>query len=110
MAQAKPGKKPTPPTPARANLLFMARVSGAKEVLLAGDFSEWAEAAISLHKGPKDEWRTTLELEPGEYQYRLLVDGEWQNDPQAVKRVSNAFGSENCVFVVPGVANITSRR
>jgi hypothetical protein len=41
-----------------------------------------------------------LNLAPGEYQYRLLVDGEWKDHSEAKRRVPNAFGSENCVLTV----------
>jgi hypothetical protein len=43
---------------------------------------------------------TALQLAPGEYQYRLRVDGRWENNPAAERRAANAFGSENDVLVV----------
>lgn len=102
MASMKPAKKSVMAAPVRPQLLFMVRVKDANEVLLAGDFTRWSDAPIALHKGGKDEWRTTLDLAPGEYQYRLLVDGSWQDDPQAAKRTPNSMGGDNCVFHVPG--------
>jgi hypothetical protein len=45
-------------------------------------------------------WSKTLSLDPGSYQYRLLVDGQWQDDPQCLQRVPNTYGTENCVRVV----------
>ena len=39
-------------------------------------------------------------LEPGQYEYRLRVDGDWTNDPQAEAYVPNTFGTENCVRLV----------
>jgi 1,4-alpha-glucan branching enzyme len=80
---------------------FVVRAKGASEVVLTGDFTRWAKEGVRLRKGPNDEWRTTLELEPGEYQYRLIVDGAWQDDPQAANRVPNPFGGQNCVLRVP---------
>ncbi len=41
-----------------------------------------------------------LELAPGEYQYRLIVDGEWRDHSEATRRVANSFGTQNCVLIV----------
>src|SRR5437588_2129939 len=79
---------------------FTARAKGASEVIVTGDFTKWSAEGIRLRKGPNDEWRTVLELEPGEYQYRLLVDGNWQDDPQSSKRVPNPYGGQNSVLRV----------
>jgi 1,4-alpha-glucan branching enzyme len=69
---------------------------GAREVLVTGDFTD----GIRLAKRANGEWQAVMELPPGEYQYRLLVDGEWQDHPESQKRVPNPFGGENCVLVV----------
>jgi len=79
---------------------FVVKLEGAKEVAVTGDFSNWKEEGIKLLKLPTGEWRTTLTLAPGEYQYRLRVDGQWKDHPQAVKRVPNPHGSQNCILVV----------
>ena len=72
----------------------------AKEVLLAGDFTEWEQHAVQLKKGDDGVWQTTVLLEPGKHEYRFLVDDQWQDDPASAWRVVNSFGSENCVCVV----------
>jgi 1,4-alpha-glucan branching enzyme len=79
---------------------FVARVEKAKSVSVTGDFTGWSAEGISLVKGPNGDWQTALNLGPGEYQYRLRVDGQWQDHAQAQKHVSNSFGSENCVLTV----------
>jgi 1,4-alpha-glucan branching enzyme len=80
---------------------FTVRAKGANEVVVTGDFTQWTRDGIRLRKGPNDEWRTVLELEPGEHQYRLVIDGNWQDDPQATKRVPNPYGGYNSVLRVP---------
>ena len=80
---------------------FTVRAKGASEVVVTGDFTQWSRDGIRLRKGPNDEWRTVLELEPGEHQYRLVIDGNWQDDPQATKRVPNPYGGQNSVLRVP---------
>jgi 1,4-alpha-glucan branching enzyme len=84
----------------RRRIPFAVRLDRANEVILSGDFNAWSLDQIRLVRAGDNLWTTTLELPPGEYQYRLLVDGEWRNPSEANRRVPNAFGSENCVLVV----------
>jgi hypothetical protein len=90
----------TPANPALRRVRFLAKIEGAKEVVLTGDFTKWAKDQIKLNHIGSGEWEAIFNLAPGEYQYRLLVDGEWRDHAQAAKRVPNAFGSENCVLTV----------
>src|SRR5689334_2156000 len=76
------------------------RAEDAKKVAITGDFNRWAKEGMPLSQSGKSSWRTVLELLPGEYQYRLIVDGQWRDHPEAQKRVPNPFGSENCVLTV----------
>jgi len=75
----------------------------AQTVLLAGDFTDWEKAAVSLKKDKTGAWKKTLSLPPGRYAYRLLVDGQWQDDPQCPTREPNHFGTANCICIVDGV-------
>jgi hypothetical protein len=79
---------------------FVAKLDGANEVILTGDFTAWSKNEVKLTPIGQGEWETVLKLPPGEYQYRLLVDGEWRDDVQAQKRVPNSFGTENCVLTI----------
>ena len=80
---------------------FAAKVDGAKEVILTGDFTNWAKDKIRLERTAEGKWTALLELPTGEYRYRLLVDGQWRDHSEAAKRVPNPFGSEDCILVVP---------
>lgn len=75
---------------------------GAQSVLLAGDFTGWQQAPVSLKKDKGGVWKKTVLLPPGRYQYRLLVDGQWRDDPECPNRQANQFGGENCVCIVDG--------
>ena len=44
-------------------------------------------------------WRKVLNLEPGRYQYRFIVDGIWQSDPLNTK-VEPCPGGYNSVLLV----------
>lgn len=81
----------------------------ARSVLLAGDFTGWQQDPMAMKKDKAGVWKKSISLPPGRYEYRLLVDGEWRNDPQCPNRQPNQFGGENCVCVVsdgatPGLA------
>ena len=72
----------------------------AVDVRVTGDFTGWGQRGIRLSSDGSGRWRTVLNLEPGEYQYRLLVDGAWEDHAEARLRVPNPFGSNNCVLNV----------
>ena len=72
----------------------------ALKVYLAADFNNWSTSANPMKKDKKGLWKTTVSLKPGKYEYRFLVDGNWENDPSCCDCVPNEFGSENCVRIV----------
>lgn len=72
----------------------------AQNVRLLGDFNGWEEQAHSLKKDKRGNWKISINLTPGRYEYRFLVDGEWRNDPNCPAVVSNTFGSENCLLTL----------
>ncbi len=72
----------------------------AKKVELGGDFNGWKANKTPLKKDATGNWKTSLKLKAGRYQYRYLVDGTWQNAQEPVECVPNSFGSWNCVVEV----------
>ena len=97
-------QKPAPaiapaPSPVKKVPLRVKAV-GAKEVVLTGDFTQWAKDKIRLTPATGGEWITVLELAPGEYQYRLIVDGEWRDHSEATRKIGNPFGTQNAVLIV----------
>ena len=72
----------------------------AQEVYLVGGFNNWDVNANPMKKDKKGLWKATLSLKPGRYEYRFLVDGNWENDPLCCDCVPNEFGSQNCVKIV----------
>jgi len=54
-----------------------------KSVTLVGDFNNWSKTANPMSDPDGDGiWETTMILEPGEYQYRFLLDDiHWIKDP-----------------------------
>ncbi len=72
----------------------------AVSVFLAGDFNQWNTSSHPLRRGKDGKWKISLSLNPGQYQYRFWVDGEWQNDPDSLECVANPFGTSNCLKLV----------
>jgi 1,4-alpha-glucan branching enzyme len=79
---------------------FLYQAPEAKSVVLAGDFTGWQQAPLELKKDKSGLWTKIVSLPPGRYEYRLLVDGQWQDDPRCAERSANQFGGQNCVCVV----------
>ena len=72
----------------------------AQMVFVAGSFNGWQESTMPLYKQTGDRWVVELMLDPGKYEYRFVVDGEWSDDPLSSAYISNPFGGLNCVLLV----------
>jgi len=79
---------------------FFAKAVGAGDVRVTGDFSAWSKAGIRLSNDGHGVWRTMLSLKPGAYEYRLLINGDWADHPEASARVPNPYGTHNCILTV----------
>lgn len=72
----------------------------AKRVNLSGTFNNWDTRGLSARKGSNGDWLVKLNLKPGKYEYKFLVDNSWVNDPQCNSCVSNSFGTKNCIIEI----------
>jgi 1,4-alpha-glucan branching enzyme len=74
---------------------------GADKVFLAGEFNAWSPQAQRLKRVKKgeDTFVALVDLAPGRYEYKYVVDGEWRCSPDA-PCVPNEFGTENSVIEV----------
>lgn len=73
----------------------------AKEVALVGDFSNWQENECPMRRAKDGSWKKRLQLNPGRYEYRFVVDGHWWTDPENQDRQQNPYGQDNSVITVP---------
>lgn len=73
---------------------------GASKVFVAGSFNDWQPNATPLLKQRGGKWFTQLFLKPGHYEYRFVVDGQWQDDRSAPGHAENPFGGLNAVIEV----------
>jgi chromosome partitioning protein len=82
-------------------VMFVSLYPHAKEVYIAGDFNSWHPGKTQMQKvGNSGIWQTKLQLPPGKYQYRLVVDGRWQQDPYNETTQMNPYGELNSVLEV----------
>jgi len=72
----------------------------AKTAFIAGSFNQWNLSSHPFKKDKQGIWKISIPLDPGQYEYRFLVDGEWQNDPKCSSFVENPFGTVNCIKIV----------
>jgi chromosome partitioning protein len=89
------------PRPVDDGILFTLDAPNAQNVYLTGEFTNWSREGVRMRKDEKDGfWKATLLLDPGEYEYRYIVDGIWIKDPNNTDSVLNEFGQENSLLIV----------
>ena len=102
-ASAKPltAKKLTLPAPSlKGNVTF--RLKGhpnARIVAVAGSFNEWNQSQVLCGK-ESDEWVCRLDLKPGRYTYKFIIDGDWILDPANPDSEDDDRGHTNSVLIV----------
>ncbi|ODN29804.1 glycoside hydrolase family 13 [Fervidobacterium thailandense] len=72
----------------------------AKYIFIAGTFNNWNDKATEVYFIEDGWWEAILELQPGIYEYKFVVDGKWITDPNAFAFVDDGFGGKNGVFEV----------
>jgi hypothetical protein len=82
-------------------VMFVSLYPHAKEVHIAGDFNNWHPAKTKMNKvGSSGIWQTKMQIGPGRYRYRLVVDGKWQQDPYNEMIEMNPYGEMNSILEV----------
>ena len=64
-------------------------------VSLVGSFNEWDARANPLSRRVDGEWAVVLELAPGFYHYKFVVDGRWCCEHRET-RPSEACAGHGC--------------
>jgi len=71
----------------------------AHNVILSGTFNKWNEDYFNMV--PTDDgWELTLQLKPGEYEYKFIVDGKWMEDPSNNLKKRNEFDGYNSIIKI----------
>ena len=89
-----------PPPSVKGNTTF--RLKGYAEaslVVLTGTFNNWSQSQLVFAR-EGDEWVCRVDLDPGVYQYKFVVDGDWLLDPSNPDTAEDEAGNVNNVIEV----------
>jgi hypothetical protein len=75
----------------------LAKYGDAKTVIVTGSFNGWSEDSYHMFK-ENGIWVFPVNLKPGKYTYKLIVDGRWMIDPTNELWEENEFGTGNSVL------------
>ncbi|MHC4488102.1 MAG: AAA family ATPase [Planctomycetota bacterium] len=82
-------------------VVFVTLYPRATNVQIAGDFNNWQPEQTPMQKvGESGVWQKEMNLPAGRYRYRLVVDGQWQQDPYNELTELNPFGGFNSVLEI----------
>ncbi len=82
-------------------VVFVTLYPRAEAVAIAGDFNNWQPATTPMKRvGETGVWQTKMKLPHGTYRYRLVVDGQWQQDPYNERSELNPYGEYNSILEV----------
>lgn len=79
---------------------FTCHAPMARKVCISGKFNAWNTSSMPMKKEKDGTWRIKLNLLPGKYEYKYVVDGTWASDLSCSELVPNPFGTDNCVISV----------
>jgi cyclomaltodextrinase / maltogenic alpha-amylase / neopullulanase len=72
----------------------------AEDVRIKGEFNTWNAGSTILSKDAEG-FTSSINLDPGNYQYLLVVDGNEMRDPTNPDSVDNGMGGWNSVIHIP---------
>ena len=96
MPKGKPKEKAK-----RRRVMLSLESPNAKEVSLMVDFNKWNANTHPMKRDESGIWKKIVMLPPGKYEYKFLVNAQWQNDPGNHQTCMNCFSTHNNVIVVP---------
>ena len=95
---------PAPKMAQGAPVQFSLGAPTAHEVYVAGTFNDWNPKATPMLQDGEGPWVAKVNLLPGEYEYKFVVDGEWICDPGCeagtANCIPNSFGTRNSIVAV----------
>lgn len=82
-------------------VVFRFKAPEATSVFLAGTFNNWSTTATPMKKKENGIWEVALELGPGRYEYKFVINGTtWKEDPINPGKVPDPYGGYNSVFIL----------
>lgn len=87
--------------PIKTKKQFSFHAPEARSVKVVGNFTNWTPTSeYVMERNDDGTWTTTVDLSPGKYQYRFIVDDEWVEDHNNPNLVDNPFGGKNSLIEV----------
>jgi 1,4-alpha-glucan branching enzyme len=71
--------------------------SSASKVILSGNFNDWSTSRTVMKKTDTG-WVATMNLIPGKYLYKFIVDGKWIQDYNNTLREPDGHGGNNSTY------------
>ena len=75
---------------------YLAGRQSAKNVYISGSFNGWSTTQNPM-KQVDTGWTADLNLKPGKYTYKFIIDGTWISDPYNKQREDDGAGGYNSV-------------
>jgi enterochelin esterase-like enzyme len=93
-------RKMPPPVPSTGNTTFTLRGhTDAQVVAIYGSFNDWSQTKNYCAK-ESDGWVCRIDLTPGKYTYKFLVDGVGLNDPANSATEDDGHGQMASVIII----------
>ena len=82
---------------------FTLAAPSASQVFVAGEMTDWDAGKRAMTRDASGTWHATLDLEPGEWLYKFVVDDQWVPDPATPDHDADGRGGQHSfVFVGDG--------
>jgi chromosome partitioning protein len=99
---AQPKKSPVVDTAAETNnlkeVIFRFENPESKQVQVAGEFNNWIPDKDVETEILDGSLQKIVRVRPGGYEYRLIIDGVWQQDPSNPESTPNNMGGYNSLL------------
>lgn len=84
----------------KQKITFSLEAPEAQEVHLVGEFNDWENGVHRMKTDGKGVWVRSVMLQPGTFEYKFWVDGQWVADPRNERVCLNCFGTTNSIVRV----------
>ena len=82
-------------------VMFFAPGAAGEKFMLAGSFNDWdPDKAVMKYDPARGGYAISLELAPGEYEYKFVCGDQWFQDTDNPNFASNDVGTLNSVVKV----------
>ncbi|MDP1663169.1 MAG: glycogen-binding domain-containing protein, partial [Phycisphaerales bacterium] len=88
-----------------SGVLFVQPLSLGKQVSIAGDFNGWSPMSLPMTRNERlGVYERLVQIPPGRWQYRLVIDGHWTHDAVNPNSQNNPFGGLNSILDIPATS------